>query len=176
LAVVTSDAVIDGVLDERRTAFGAQFTAYRNHVYRGLNYQLRMLGLTSAPPAIALAWAAHDAGIWTAGTWDYLGPSAVLAGELAADVGVDDAERVGRMITEHHRLRPVADDAWVETFRRADRVDVFRGITLGSGITRSDVSDVVKALPYCGFHTFLVRTAASWTLRHPRRPMPMLRW
>jgi hypothetical protein len=174
--VVTSDAVVDDVLDAHRLAFGRQFTDYRNHVYRGLNYQLRMLGLSSVPSAIGLAWAAHDAGIWTARTWDYIEPSATLAREIARDSGVEDVDRVGRMITDHHKVRPAVGDPWVETFRLADRIDVFRGATIGTAVTRRDVSDVVAALPYGGFHTFLVRAAVSWTVRHPLRPMPMMRW
>lgn len=175
MAVLADNPIIDAVLDRYAAQLGDSATDYRNHLYRGMNYQLRLLGLTEPPPEIALAWAVHDIGIWTAGTWDYLPPSAALVDELAAEFGVTDTARTRAMVLEHHKLRPVSD-AWVETFRLADRVDAFRGLTVGTPLGRADVREVVAALPYGGFHTFLVRSAAVWTLRHPLRPMPMLRW
>lgn len=175
MVVLVENPIIDAVLDRYAAQLGASRTDYRNHLYRGLNYQLRLLGLTQPPPEIALAWAVHDIGIWTAGTWDYLGPSAALIDELAAEFGVADIARTKEMVVDHHKLRPAAD-AWVETSRLADRVDVFRGLRVGTVLRRADVRDVVAALPYGGFHTFLVRSAAAWTRRHPLRPMPMLRW
>jgi hypothetical protein len=154
---------------------GRSFTDYRNHVYRGMNYQLRLLGLNEPPPEVALAWATHDIGIWTPGTWDYLAPSEEYATAVAPEFGITDATRVRSMVAEHHKLRPV-DDPWVETFRLADRIDAFRGLTIGTAISRKDVSEVVEILPYGGFRKFLVTNAAKWAVRHPLRPLPMIRW
>lgn len=175
MSVVLTNPIVDAVLDRHTPALGESFTDYRNHLYRGMNYQLRLLGLAEPPPEIALAWATHDIGIWTAGTWDYLGPSAALAEQLAPEFGVVDVSRTTAMVTDHHKLRPV-DDVWVETFRLGDRVDVFRGLAVGTQLHRSDVREVVNTLPYGGFHTFMLGSAARWTLRHPLRPLPMLRW
>jgi hypothetical protein len=175
MAVVVDNSIIDAVLDRHAPALGASFTDYRNHLYRGMNYQLRLLELAEPPSEIALAWATHDIGIWTAGTWDYLEPSAALAEQLAPEFDVADVFRTKTMIADHHRLRPV-DDVWVETFRLGDRVDAFRGLVIGTGLHRADVHELVEALPYGGFHTFLLRSAAKWSLRHPLRPLPMLRW
>lgn len=175
MAVLVENPIIDTVLDRYQPQLGDSATDYRNHAYRGLNYQLRLLGISEPPREIALAWAVHDIGIWTAGTWDYLSPSAALVDELAAEFGISDVERTRSMMLDHHKLRPVAD-VWVETFRLADRVDAFRGLRLGTSLGRAEVREVVAALPYGGFHTFLVRSAAAWTRRHPLRPMPMLRW
>lgn len=166
---------MDAILDRHAGTIGRSFTDYRNHVYRGMNYQLRLLGLDEPPPQVALAWATHDIGIWTAGTWDYLRPSEELATALASEFGVTDTTSVRLMIVEHHKLRAV-EDPWVETFRLGDRVDALRGLTLGTGINRRDVSEIVHALPYGGFHTFMLASAARWVRRHPLRPMPMLRW
>lgn len=173
--VVVEDPVVDEVLNRHAKAFGDSFTDYRNHVYRGMNYQLRLLHLDQPAPEMALAWATHDIGIWTAGTWDYLAPSEELAVALAPGFGITDTARVRSMIAEHHRLR-TADDPWVETFRLGDRVDAFHGLTVGTAISRDDVAEVVAALPYGGFHRFLLTSAARWTVRHPLRPLPMLRW
>jgi len=51
-------------VDRYSDSLGAEASAYRNHAYRGLNYQLRIL---DAKPSdlLALAWAAHDLGLWT---------------------------------------------------------------------------------------------------------------
>lgn len=169
------DPIVDTVLARYASALGPSLTDYRNHLYRGLNYQLRLLGLAEPAPEIALAWVTHDIGIWTAGTWDYLEPSVALAERLAPEFGIADPTRTKTMVADHHKLRSV-DDGWVETFRLADRIDAFRGLVIGTELHRADVDEVVGALPYGGFHAFLVRSAARWTVRHPLRPLPMLRW
>nr|WP_276044379.1 hypothetical protein [Mycobacterium cookii] len=147
--------------------------AYRNHVYRGITYQQLLLGFP-IPDVAALAWAVHDLGIWTAHTFDYLGPSADLGAQYAAQFGVADVEQLRALVCEHHRLRPV-DDRLVETFRQADLVDVSHGL-LRRGIKRSAVRCAVKDLPYNGFHTFLAKGLTGYAVRHPLRPAPMLRW
>ncbi|WP_078331084.1 hypothetical protein [Mycobacteroides salmoniphilum] len=175
MTVLVEDPIVDAILDRYASTIGDSLTDYRNHLYRGMNYQLRLLGMTTAPPEIALAWATHDIGIWTAGTWDYLDPSVALAEQLAPEFGIDDAGRTTTMVADHHKLRS-AEDLWVETFRLGDRIDAFHGLYAWTGLERADVREVVEALPYGGFHGFLVRTAGKWTLKHPLRPMPMLRW
>ncbi|WP_051499334.1 hypothetical protein [Nocardia sp. BMG51109] len=74
------------------------------------------------------------------------------------------------MVLDHHRLRRTGDRR-TETFRVADRIDAGRG-----PVRRAEVKAVVAELPYLGFHTFLLRYAAAYGLRHPTRPLPMLRW
>lgn len=175
MAVVVENPVVDTILDRHAEVLGGSFTDYRNHLYRGMNYQLRLLALDQPPAEIALAWATHDIGIWTARTCDYLAPSEDLAVALAPQFAITDTTRLRLMIAEHHKLRAV-EDPWVETFRLADRIDAFRGVTIGTHISRKDVSEVVEPLPYGGFHTFLATSAARWTIRHPLRPLPMLRW
>lgn len=172
--VLTSHAVVDDVLGGFRDRLGPDAVRYRNHVYRGLNYQRMLLELTTIPDEIALAWALHDIGIWITG-WDYLAPSLQQVDELAPKFGIDDVDRVRQMVGEHHKVRPCRDDEWVESFRVADRIDVTKGL-LRQALTRSQIADVLQAFPYEGFHGLLVRTAARWTITHPLRPLPMLRW
>jgi len=74
----------------------------------------------------------------------------------------------------HHKIRPV-ENPLVETFRRADRIDVLAG-NLRGGLSCDDVDEVTKALPYSGFHRFLLRQATRNFVRHPLRPLPMYRW
>jgi len=172
--ILRSNELIESVLARYDQELGVDAELYRNHVYRGLNYQLRLLEKVEASDAMALAWVAHDLGIWTANTFDYLAPSLALAEELAQDFSVDDADLVQAMVAFHHRLRPCPHPL-VETFRRADRTDAWRGRFRGR-LGPTDVEEVVGAFPYCGFHTFLRQRMTAWVLRHPTRPFPMFRW
>jgi hypothetical protein len=171
--VVAAHPIVDTVLDRHRDALGDDLSAYRNHVYRCLTYHQLLLGF-SIPDAAALAWATHDLGIWTAGTMDYLTPSADLAAAYADEFGIADVDQLRALVTEHHRLRPV-DDRITETFRRADLVDVSHGV-LRRGISRSAIRAAVNALPYNGFHVFLAKGLSGYAARHPLRPLPMMRF
>jgi hypothetical protein len=171
--VVTTHPIVDAVLDRHRDALGDDMATYRNHVYRCISYHQLLLG-TSITDVAALAWAAHDLGIWTARTFDYLAPSADLAAEHGDEYGIIDADQLRVLITEHHRLRP-SDGRMTETFRKADLVDVSHGF-LRAQIGRSAVQAVVAELPYRGFHAFLAKGLAGYAARHPLRPSPMMRW
>jgi hypothetical protein len=171
--VVTAHPIVDTVLDRHRDALGDDMSAYRNHVYRCITYQQLLLGF-SVPDVAALAWAVHDLGIWTERTFDYLGPSADLGAQYAEKFGVTDVDQLRALVREHHRLRPV-DDRVIETFRRADLVDVSHGL-LHNRIGRSAVRAAVAQLPYCGFHAFLAKGLTGYAARHPLRPLPMMRW
>lgn len=173
MSAVTAHPIVDAALRRYEDALGADLPVYRNHVYRGLTYHQAMRG-APLPDWAALAWAVHDLGIWTAGTFDYLEPSADLASSLAGEFGIAEVGDARTMITCHHKLRAVADPM-IETFRIADRVDVSRGLLRGP-LPRSLVNGVVTELPYLGFHAFLARGLLGYAASHPRRPFPMLRW
>jgi hypothetical protein len=79
---------------------------YRNQVYRCITYHQLLLG-ASIPDFAALAWAAHDRGIWTARAFDYLTPSADLAAEHDDEFGITEIDRLEMLITEHHRRKPL---------------------------------------------------------------------
>jgi hypothetical protein len=171
--VVTAHPIVDAVLNRYRDALSDDMSAYRNHVFRGINYHQVLLG-APLPDFAALAWVAHDLGIWTARTFDYLTPSADLAAAHADEFGVAEIDRLQMLITEHHRLRPL-DNHMTETFRKADLIDVSRGF-LRSQVSRSTVQAVVAQLPYRWFHAFLAKGLTRYAARHPLRPLPMLRW
>ena len=105
---------------------------------------------------------------------DYLTPSADLAAVYADEFGITDIDQLRALITEHHRLRPV-NDGVTETFRQADLIDVSHGV-LRRRIGRSAVREAVGALPYNGFHAFLAKGLTDYAVRHPLRPLPMMRW
>lgn len=169
---VTAHPVVDAVLDRYAADLGDSAPVYRGHVLRGLNYQALLLG-EPVPDSAALAWAVHDLGIYTAGTFDYLPPSVALVPALAAELGIAEVARAEEMVLEHHGLRS-REDRLVETFRRADLVDASRG-TVRSGLTRAQVREVVAALPYAGFHRQILGGLLAHAVRHPARPFPMMK-
>jgi hypothetical protein len=171
--IVTAHPIIDRVLDQHRESLGGHGPAYRNHVYRCLNYH-QLLLCEPIPDSAAVAWAVHDLGVWTANTFDYLEPSADLASAHAAEFGIADIEGVRRLVTEHHKLRR-ADDRMTDTFRAADLIDVSRGVLVGP-VGSLRVRAVVAELPYLGFHAVLARGLTRHAITHPTRPLPMLRW
>ncbi|OBF59356.1 hypothetical protein A5787_21555 [Mycobacterium sp. 852002-50816_SCH5313054-b] len=171
--MIVNRPIVETLLHRYERELGAQLRTYRNHVYRGIHYHQQLLG-GPIPEFAVLAWAAHDLGIWTAGTFDYLEPSADLAAAHAEEFGIGNVDAVRTLILEHHRLRP-SHDHLAETFRIADRIDVSRGV-LRDGIGRRDIRSVVAELPYCGFHAFLAKGLTRYAVGHPLRPFPMLRW
>lgn len=165
--------LVDEVLGRKAGVLGESASIYRNHVLRGLNYQALLLRETP-PDSAVLAWAVHDLGIWTAGTLDYLAPSADLVDEFAGEVGVADVATARAMVLDHHKVRS-ADNLLSETFRRADLVDVSRGL-VRPGLTRAQVREVVNAFPYLGFHRWLAGRLTRYAATHPASPAPMMRW
>jgi len=152
--------------------------AYRNHVCRVLNFYLALSGQATPPPAILIAAAFHDLGIWTNRTFDYLPPSLDLAkGYLATHgLGALDAE-VSTVIAEHHKLLPYKGpfSPSVEVFRQADLVDLSLG-TIRFGLPSAFVRSVRATFPNGGFHRLLTRLAARQFVHSPFRPLPMVHW
>ncbi len=74
-----------------------------------------------------------------------------------------------------HAVARVPENPLSETFRRADRIDVLRG-NLRGRLSRGDVNEITEALPYRGFHRFLLLQATRHLVWHPLRPLPMYRW
>lgn len=173
--LVTHDGRIEEVLEAWSVALGRARDAYRGHVYRVFNVARRLAGSAAHDEVLAAASAFHDLGIWSDRTWDYLDPSVARAREqLSARWPEVDEAAVVAAIANHHRLRRVRDGGVVEAFRRADLVDVSRGL-FSAGLDRGFHGELVRELPYCGFHRILLRTALAWFVRHPLRPLPMVR-
>lgn len=166
---------MEEILDAHREALGAVLGAYRGHVYRVLNYARAYLGHDRSDDVLAVASAFHDLGIWTDRTFDYLPPSVARAREHVRSKvpGVSEALVVDA-IDRHHVLARTSGPEETEAFRKADRVDVSLGL-VRSGLDIGLVRELVAAFPYAGFHGVLVRTALGWFVRHPLRPLPMLR-
>ena len=159
-------------------ALGTAREAYPGHAYRVLNYARALIGTERHDDELALAAAYHDLGIWSDRTFDYLGPSQQRAEAFRREgAPTIDAELLALLIYDHHLLRRPRtgiEPALRDAFRRADLVDVSRG-TLRAGLPAALVREVANRFPYQGFHAILLRTAVQWGLRHPLRPLPMVR-
>lgn len=174
--------IVERVLDTHRAALGADFDGYRNHVYRVANF-FDELGPHSfdSTPALAIAAAFHDLGIWVDRTFDYLEPSARLAQQfLDAQVLHEvDTGLVRELITQHHKLRPFREGqpwaALVEQWRKADHVDVSLGL-LAFGIPRERVRQIQDCFPNRGFHVRLLRLTFRQFASKPFNPLPMIKW
>lgn len=170
---------LDRVLERHAAELGDDFTGYRNHAYRVAN---RCMALRPADDAalekVAIAAAFHDLGIWSAHTFDYLAPSATLACEHLACAGhADWQDDVARMIHEHHKIRRYAGPGaeFAEPFRRADWIDVSRGV-LSFGLARQQLRAIFARWPNAGFHRTLVRLTPREARVHPLRPLPVIKW
>jgi HD domain len=177
MPTITRSALLDELFDASRDVLDADFAAYRNHAYRVLNFA-HALG---PPPADAgrkleIACFFHDLGIWTDGTFDYLEPSARRAREYLEREGLSTwAVDVTRMITEHHKITSASGVTLVDTFRRADWIDVSLGL-VRFGVDRERVAEIRAAFPNQGFHRRLVALGTARLLSHPTNPLPMLKW
>lgn len=171
---------LDELFAPWHAALGRDYLAYRHHVERLLalcEALAARAGVTLDPAALRVAGVYHDLGIWSDGTFDYLGPSAARARAwLEANGRGDLADQVSAMIAQHHKVRPAgpAHDP-VEIFRRADWLDVTLGL-LASGLPRVQYRELLRRHPDDGFHFRLLQLSCKQLLTNPLRPLPMFRW
>lgn len=170
--------ILDGILAGRRADLGADFTAYRNHCYRVMNFTLAFSGENpEIMRKVSIAAAFHDLGIWTNNTYDYLDPSRLLARAYLAESAQDRwREEIETMIEQHHKLGAyTGNPGWlVEPFRQADWIDVSKGM-LKFGLTATLVKGVMERFPNAGFHKRLVALSVRRLITHPLSPLPMLK-
>jgi hypothetical protein len=175
-ALLTCIPTIEGVLNDHARVLQNDFAAYRNHVYRIVNLCVALAGRRELEK-IAVAAVFHDLGIWTNRTFDYIAPSIGLAQDyLRSHAREDWSAEIERMISDHHKItRSTADpSSLVEAFRRADWIDVTRGLR-GFGIPRPFVARLFAACPDAGFRWRLVTLTVDRFRRHPLTPLPMVK-
>ena len=174
--LLTRIPTIDDVLHDHAAALGEDFVAYRNHVYRIVNLCVAFAG-RSEVEKITVAAVFHDLAIWTDGTFDYIAPSIALAHDYLVARGREDwiAEIEG-MIADHHKITPSTADAGslIEAFRRADWIDVTRGVRR-FGMSRRSVARLYATWPDAGFHWRLLTLTLNRFRSHPLTPLPMVR-
>ena len=177
--IFTTFPIVDEIIAAHAAALGRDAAAYRNHVYRMLNfYHALSPEIRAISTSVEVAAAFHDLGIWTHRTFDYLFPSCNLATDyLNQNSRADLAAEVENMILHHHKITTYTGEnaAHVERFRRADLVDLSLG-TIRFGIPRATVKATRAAFPNAGFHRRLASLTIARFARHPLNPLPMFRW
>ena len=177
--LVTSLPTVEEVLDLHASELGRDLIAYRNHVYRVVNLCLAIVGESPVElEKIAAAAVFHDLGIWTNHTFDYIAPSVTIAREYLGARGMTDwITEIEAMIVNHHKITPSRANphSLVESFRRADWIDVTRGLR-SFGLPRTLVVAVAATWPSAGFHRRLVELTIDRWWKHPLNPLPMVKW
>ena len=174
--MLTRVPTIDDVLNDHASALGDDFFAYRNHVYRILNLCVALVGQRDLEK-IAVAAVFHDLAIWTDRTFDYIAPSIALAHDyLVGHAREDWTGEVEGMIADHHKitLSAAAPGSLIDAFRRADWIDVTRGLRR-FGLPRSFITQIFATWPNAGFHWRLLTLTLDWLRSHPLTPLPMVR-
>ena len=168
---------IDHILSLYQSQLGKYAERYRNHAWR-----VYLLALSFHPDAtevdktkLAVAAAFHDLGIWTHHTFDYLKPSIELARGYLAQNGLEtQADEVALLIDNHHKLTPYRHNPWVESFRRADLIDLSLNV-FRFGVKGNYLRQLRREYPYLGFHRFILGQIIKNSLLHPLRPLPILK-
>ena len=176
--LLTSLKTVDAVLGEHAPELGHDFIAYRNHVYRVVNLCVAIVGHRDELEKISVAAVFHDLGIWTDKTFDYIEPSVALTREyLAGGARATWIPEIELMIVDHHKITPATatPGGLVESFRRADWIDVTRGVRR-FGVPRPLITSVFENWPSAGFHWRLVQLTLERFRMHPLTPLPMVRW
>src|SRR5712664_3337199 len=177
-SLLMSVPTIDEVLHDHASELGHDFIAYRNHAYRVVNLCTAIVKDRVDLEKIAVAAVFHDLGIWTNKTFDYIAPSVAIAREHLAARGMADwIPEIEAMIVDHHKVTTSRANPrlLVESFRRADWIDVTRGLR-SFGLTRTFIAGVAATWPDAGFHRRLVELTIDRWRRHPLNPLPMVRW
>ncbi|MCB0164544.1 MAG: hypothetical protein KDI79_09975 [Anaerolineae bacterium] len=171
--------LLEDLLGLWQTKIGPDYTGYKNHVYRMVNFCFALHnGNVEARQKIIIAGCFHDLGIWASDTFDYLPPSIALAkAYLEENQQAAWIPEIELMISEHHKLRRYRDARYplVEVFRQGDLVDFSLGLVT-CGLPRSDISSVKRRWPNAGFHKRLVQLELGWLSDHPLNPAPVFKW
>jgi hypothetical protein len=179
MAIEEQIPLLEEILAGWRDKIGADYAAYRNHVYRMVNFCLALRDCNEEERRkVIIAGCFHDLGIWSDGTVDYLPPSSARARDYLAQAQLEAwIPEVEAMIDEHHKLRRYRDagSPLVEVFREADLIDVSLGL-VKFGLPGAYVKSVKQRFPDTGFHKRLVQLVVRHALTHPLRPLPFYRW
>jgi hypothetical protein len=177
--LLTSLPTVEEVLDDHASELGHDFIAYRNHVYRVANLCFAIVGDRRVElEKIAVAAVFHDLGIWTNNTFDYIAPSVAIASQHLAARGMADwIPEIEAMIVDQHKITSsrANPQSLVESFRRADWIDVSRGLRR-FGLPRTFIAAVDTTWPNAGFHRRLVQLTIDRFRKHPLSPLPMVKW
>ena len=172
-----SNKTIEDLLLVFKSSIGVDFDKYRNHIYRVFLNCLLIDANTFNEEKYAIASVFHDIGIWTNHTIDYLDPSIQLAKEYLITIDkLEWVEEISMMIYWHHKISRYKGNpqTTVETFRKADWIDVSLGIKT-FGFDKRRIAATRKNFPNLGFHVFLIKKIFRNFISHPLKPLPMVK-
>lgn len=177
-SLITQLPRVEQLFDRYAERFGKQQTAYRNHVYRLVNLVIAQRPLNVEElDKLQIAAFFHDAGIWLAGTFDYLPSSSRQADHYLQEEQLEDwSHDVHNMIMNHHKVSRFSQNHLdlTEAFRRADWIDVSLGL-LRFGVPMARIRLIKRSFPNAGFHPLLLKLSGRQILKQPWRPFPMFR-
>lgn len=172
-----SNTIIETIMPKFKSAIGSDYDRYKNHVYRVFLNCLLMDGEKTNEEKYAIAAVFHDIGIWTNHTFDYLNPSIEQAKIYLTETGKTAwTDEISLMINWHHKMSRYkgAHEEIVETFRKADWIDVSLGL-LTFKVDKKKISENKSRFPNLGFHWFLIKASTKNLFRHPLNPLPMFK-
>ena len=174
--VVTINKTINKILTSYKDVLKDDFQVYRNHVYRIYNYAILFDTDINNYEKYAIAAVFHDIGIWTH-SFDYLEPSIELAKKYLKEIKREEwQEEVALLIDNHHKMSSYSGkfQRTVEVFRKADWIDVVKGVKL-FGLDKSKYTSIQQTFSNKGFHNFLIRETSKYFIKHPLNPLPMFK-
>lgn len=178
--VVMSYPLVDEILETYKHVIKSDFTGYRNHVTRMLNfchYLLPEITLEDSKK-IQIAAAFHDIALWTHDRVDYLIPSYQDCHQYLEQEGLKGwKEEIQIIIDMHHLLFAYKGphEKLAEVFRKADLIDFSLGM-VKNGVDKAFIKQVRNAIPNAGFHKTLMRFTMVQLGRNPLNPVPMMRF
>lgn len=167
---------IDSILESYRSVIGKDYKTYNNHVYRIYHLSLSMDSNPVNQDKYAIAAAFHDLGIWT-DSFDYLEPSIKMSNQYLIENKLENwAKEIELMIDNHHKRSFYKGkySKTIETFRRADWLDVTMGLKMYD-VKKDVFMSIKKQYPINGFHWFLVKQSTKYFFKHPLNPLPMFK-
>ncbi len=156
---------VEGLFDPYRDTIGADFPAYRGHVYRVITYAMHFLGNADIyRPMVETALVYHDIGLWTEKKLAYLEPSEALAQRDNERLSLNlDPEILRAAIHWHHKITSYSGRGAevVNAVRKGDWIDASGGM-IRKGLSKAQVSKVESAIPDYGFPDILQRLANDY--------------
>lgn len=168
---------IDHILDNNKNYLDLDFETYRNHVYRVFILCQELDNSQENIEKYAIASVFHDLGIWIDNTFDYLAPSIDLAKKYLIDHNKEEwVDEISAMIDMHHKRSKYKGpfERTVETFRRADWIDVTKG-RISFNVRKEIIEKSIVEYPILGFHKFLLLQTWKNFIKHPLNPLPMFK-
>ncbi len=169
--------IIDSILAKNKKSLDPHFEIYNNHVYRVFLLCQTLDSNQENIDKYAIASAFHDLGIWTDHTFDYLEPSIAQALRYLTQINKKEwIDEIALMIDMHHKRSSYKGpfQKTVETFRRADWIDVTRG-RLSFKVKKEVIQKTRDEYPILGFHKFLIFETLKHFLKSPLNPLPMFK-